>query len=354
MKRKVKFQTGGEVASEAAPRSGYARMRAEARARQAAERAAAQRYIERINALYDVEQFNQRPEVQEANRRTTSAAEARRMPVPAGGGSGPPALPPSSNVPAMPEGGGRGMVPYREPGVPATRPGAGVPAAPGGAMVPRPGTDFSGMMREGLSASGRAPMSGRPPVAGGPAAVASGLSMIAPLVLERAEDYLRPRFEAAQTRRAAEQEAERQPRLARMEAERNRVQERAGMDQELGEAQQRMPTSRPRPQARPSRPRESDLTTDILNDLSAGVRVPANQAERIALINMERRRAENAAQPYKKGGMVKPKAAPKKMRKGGVVAKPKVAAKKGKPMPAFKKGGPVKKAKGGMIGKGCK
>lgn len=101
------------------------------------------------------------------------------------------------------------------------------------------------------------------------------------------------------------------------------------------------PAPRPRPQARPSQPRESGLTPDILMDLAAGTRVPANQAERIALINIERRRGEIAAERYKKGGMVKPKAAPKKMMKGGVVAKPKVAAKKGKPMPAFKKGGKV-------------
>jgi hypothetical protein len=50
---------------------------------------------------------------------------------------------------------------------------------------------------------------------------------------------------------------------------------------------------------------------------------------------------------YKKGGMVKPKAAPKKMMKGGIVAKPKAAAKskpKPKPMP-FKKGGMIKKGK---------
>jgi hypothetical protein len=48
---------------------------------------------------------------------------------------------------------------------------------------------------------------------------------------------------------------------------------------------------------------------------------------------------------FRKGGMVKPKAAPKKMMKGGMVAKPKVAAKsKAKPMP-FKKGGMIKKGK---------
>ncbi len=45
---------------------------------------------------------------------------------------------------------------------------------------------------------------------------------------------------------------------------------------------------------------------------------------------------------------------------GGLLKKPtrsnaaKLPVKKGKPMPAFKKGGTVKKAKGGMIGRGCK
>jgi hypothetical protein len=49
----------------------------------------------------------------------------------------------------------------------------------------------------------------------------------------------------------------------------------------------------------------------------------------------------------KAGGMIaaKPKSAPKKMMKGGMVAKPKVAPKsKAKPMP-FKKGGVIKKGK---------
>jgi hypothetical protein len=49
----------------------------------------------------------------------------------------------------------------------------------------------------------------------------------------------------------------------------------------------------------------------------------------------------------KAGGMIaaKPKSAPKKMMKGGMVAKPKIAAKsKAKPMP-FKKGGVIKKGK---------
>lgn len=333
MKRKVKFQEGGEVPPENPARNRKLRTIMDGfKSLGQRDRAAAQRFIE---------QFNQQPAVQEANQRTTSAMEARRLPVPAGGGSGPPALPPSSNVPMMPEPGGRGMVPYREPGVPATRPGAGVPAAPGGAMVPRPRPDFSGMMREGLSASGRPPMSGRlPPLATVGRAlpfVGGAMAALEPTSLQEGADFERRRLQQA-----------------RDEAE-------AGAAFAAESTRSQTPTAtpapsrpRPRPQARPSQPRESGLTPDILMDLAAGTRVPANQAERIALINIERRRGEIAAEPYKKGGMVKPKAAPKKMMKGGVVAKPKVAAKKGKPMPAFKKGGPVKKAKGGMIGKGCK
>lgn len=48
----------------------------------------------------------------------------------------------------------------------------------------------------------------------------------------------------------------------------------------------------PRAQARPA-----ELSADVLMALGSGERVPANQAERIALINMERRRGEIAAQP---------------------------------------------------------
>jgi hypothetical protein len=61
-----------------------------------------------------------------------------------------------------------------------------------------------------------------------------------------------------------------------------------------------------------------------------------------------RERGEQVGPPgdynnFRKGGMVKPK----KMMKGGVVAKPKAGAtkSKSKPMPAFKKGGMIKKGK---------
>ncbi len=74
--------------------------------------------------------------------------------------------------------------------------------------------------------------------------------------------------------------------------------------------------------------------------LRESVRAAANRMPRDP--EMEAR----MAQPYKKGGMVKPKAPPKKMMKGGVVAKPKMKAKAAGPMKAYKKGGPVRGMKG--------
>jgi hypothetical protein len=87
---------------------------------------------------------------------------------------------------------------------------------------------------------------------------------------------------------------------------------------------------------------------------------PETPEERAAQMSMRRRQREleDRGTAFRKGGMVKPKAmpvakkaggmvkaAPKKMMKGGMVAKPKIAAKsKAKPMP-FKKGGVIKKGK---------
>jgi len=73
------------------------------------------------------------------------------------------------------------------------------------------------------------------------------------------------------------------------------------------------------------------------------------RADRAAMqedVERETRRRMPEESAYKKGGMVKPKTAPKKMMKGGMVTKPKAKAKapvvgKGRPMPAFKKGGKV-------------
>jgi hypothetical protein len=139
--------------------------------------------------------------------------------------------------------------------------------------------------------------------------------------------------------------------------EEQRMRDRAAMDQEMGEAGSRMPTSRPARRAAAPAPRE--MSADRLNDLMMGAE-PANAEERVAQMRMRgrQRELEDQGTAFRKGGMVKPKAkpvakkaggmvksAPKKMMKGGMVAKPKVAAKsKAKPMP-FKKGGVIKKGK---------
>ena len=86
-----------------------------------------------------------------------------------------------------------------------------------------------------------------------------------------------------------------------------------------------------------------------MNQLASGDE-PINAEERAIVANIQRRRQEleERGTAFKKGGMVK--AAPKKMMKGGMVAKPKAAASKAKPkaMPKampFKKGGMIKKGK---------
>jgi len=108
------------------------------------------------------------------------------------------------------------------------------------------------------------------------------------------------------------------------------------------------PPPRPRPAApaRRAAPAAREISADRLNDLMMGAE-PANAEERVAQMRMRQRQREleDRGSAFKKGGMVKPKAAPKKMMKGGMVAKPKVAAKsKAKPMP-FKKGGVIKKGR---------
>jgi hypothetical protein len=147
--------------------------------------------------------------------------------------------------------------------------------------------------------------------------------------------------------------------LRRVRAERM-AGERAAMDQEMGEAPQRMPTPRPAARPAPARraaPAAREISADRLNDLMMGAE-PANAEESVAVMRMRgrQRELEDRGTAFRKGGMVKPKpvakkaggmikAAPKKMMKGGMVAKPKVAAKaKAKPMP-FKKGGVIKKGR---------
>ena len=132
--------------------------------------------------------------------------------------------------------------------------------------------------------------------------------------------------------------------------------------------------------ARPAqapRPRVREMSADELNEMELRRIRAERQMEEDDARERMRRREERVAAPVdvgaasarargeqvgppgdynmKKGGIVKkkaggmiaakPKAAPKKMMKGGMVTKPKVAAKsKAKPMP-FKKGGVIKKGK---------
>ncbi len=116
------------------------------------------------------------------------------------------------------------------------------------------------------------------------------------------------------------------------------------------------PAPRPAPARRPAAAAPREISADRLNDLMMGAE-PTTAEERVAQMRMRGRQQEleERGTAFRKGGMVKPKAKPvakktggmiaakpKKMMKGGVVAKPKS---KSKPMPAFKKGGVVKKGK---------
>ena len=363
MKRKVKFQEGGAVEEPArrpAPRSRFSRMSAAARAR----RAAAQADVERATDLGDVLDFNRR-----VQRGQVDAETMRRMgatPMPSG----------RQDFTTDPQGvtrrgtaTGRELVPFQEPGAPA-RPSASRALAQVG--TPR-----------------QIPLGSPRPRVGGNIATMGGA-----LALEAAEplaNYGRRFME----RRGAEADARRE---ANLQAFRDQQQERATMEQDMGEAAQRMPTPRPaRP--RPAAPAPREISADRLNELAMGAE-PTSLQESVAQMRiMERRREMEAASPraerpaparaesmggsgnigaasarergeqvgppgqynMKKGGKVpapkavvkkkaggmigKPKAAPKKMMKGGVVAKPKSKAKPmAKPMP-FKKGGVIKKGR---------
>jgi hypothetical protein len=126
--------------------------------------------------------------------------------------------------------------------------------------------------------------------------------------------------------------------------EEQRMRDRAAMDQETGEAGSRMPTRRPAPMRRPTAEAPREMSAERLNELMMGEE-PMNVEENVAVRRMRgrQRELEDRGTAFRKGGMVKPK--PKKMMKGGMVAKPKAAVKsKAKPMP-FKKGGVIKKGK---------
>ena len=331
MKRKVKFQEGGAVEEPArrpTPRSRISRMSEAVRNRTAEARAAAQREVERINALRDVEDFNRR-----VQRGQVDAETMRRMgaePMPSG----------RQDFTTSPEGvtrrgtaTGREVVPFQEPGAPA-RPSASRALAEVG--TPR-----------------QLPLgSPRPRVGGNVATMGGALAMEAaePLV-----NYGRRFME----RRGAEADARRE---ANLQAFREQQQQEAEPIPPPPPPAPPVPAARSRPTARPAAAAPREISAQRLNELADGAE-PANVQESVAQMRMQNRRQEleERGTPFKKGGMVKPKArpvakkaggmiakpkaTPKKMMKGGVVAKPKVAVKsKAKPMP-FKKGGVIKKGR---------
>jgi hypothetical protein len=296
-----------------------------ARNRQAEARARVQAEVERLNALRDVEDFNRR-----VQRGQVNADTMRRM------GATP--LPPGTqDFTTSPDGvtrrgtaTGREVVPFQEPGAPATRPSAGRALAD--VATPR-------SMALG---------SPRPRVGGNIATMGGALAMEAaePLV-NYGRDYA--------ARRGAEADARRELNLLSMRA---RTADAEGgeiaADAERQRQEAARPAPRPAPVRRPAAPAAREISADRLNDLMMGAE-PATAEERVAQMRMRGRQQEleERGTAFRKGGMVKAKpvakkaggmiaAKPKKMMKGGVVAKPKS---KSKPMPAFKKGGVVKKGK---------
>ncbi len=331
MKRKVKFQEGGTVEEPArrpAPRSRMSRMSEAARNRQAEARARVQAEIERLNAMRDVEDFNRRVQRGQVNAETMRRMGATELP------SG------RQDFTTSPEGvtrrgtaTGREVVPFQEPGVPA-RPSASRALAE--VATPR-----------------QMPLGRVRPRVGGNVATMGGA-----LAMEAAEPLVNYGRDVA-ARRGAEADARRELNLLSMRA---RTADAEGGDIAADAERQRQEAARPAPRPapaparRPAAPASRDISAERLNQLADGAE-PTDQRERDIQARMMGRRQEleERGTAFKKGGMVKAKAkpvakkaggmvksAPKKMMKGGIVAKPKS---KSKPMPAFKKGGVVKKGK---------
>jgi hypothetical protein len=399
MKRKVKFQEGGEVvqparrpARESARnrqlRETMERVRREGRRVGLAERArqrqtasdAARRATtaERAAAQREVERLNPGQGAAEAERRAGRAVPERR----------PDFTTDPRGTTRRGAADGRAVAVRREPPVPVT------PSAGRDVGAPRPSMQraMTDVLTPRQMPLGRV----RPPVGGNLATMAAGTAVAA---AEPLADYARSFMD----RRAAEADARREANL-----QANRVQEldrmRAALPERPDEATEMRNALPVRPNiaaerraaARPAPRRE--LTMEEIRALRSGERAPRSseeralreglrdlpvmtEADRLNERELQRIRAARAAEEeaarqmggsgnigsasarergeleghpgdftynnYKKGGMVKPKAAPKKMMKGGIVAKPKAAAKskpKSKPMP-FKKGGVIKKGR---------
>jgi hypothetical protein len=182
----------------------------------------------------------------------------------------------------------------------------------------------------------------RPSVGGGVAGVAGAAAAeaLGPLV-NYGREYA--------ARRGEEADARRELNLLSMRA---RTADAEGGDIAADAERQRQEAMRPAPRSTPARrpaPARRGMSAERMNQLASGDE-PVNAEERAIVANIQRRRQEleERGTAFKKGGMVK--AAPKKMMKGGMVAKPKATASKAKPkaMPKampFKKGGRIKKGK---------
>jgi len=395
MKRKVKFQEGGAVEGES-PRNrqlremmersgregrrvGLAeRARQREVANQAARRAAA---AERAASQRADAEFTRRVQSGQVDAETMRRMGATELP------SG------RQDFTTSPEGTtrrgtatGREMVPYREPGMPTTQgvrepvPAREVvPATQGGREVGPTRPSASRALAE-VATPRQMPLGRvRPPIGGGLAGVAGALATeaVGPLV-NYGREYAARRGAEADARREANLQAFRNQELDRMRAALP-----AGPDipTEMRNAMPARPdAAAERRAARPApapRPRVREMSADELNEMELRRMRAERQMEEDDARERMRRREEMVAAPVdigaasarargeqvgppgdynmKKGGIVKkkaggmiaakPKSAPKKMMKGGMVAKPKVAAKsKAKPMP-FKKGGVIKKGK---------
>jgi len=366
VKRKVKFQEGGPVESprnrqlrETMERFGRegrrvglaerARQRELARRAAAAERAAARREVERLNPGQGAA---------EAERRAGRAVPERRP-----------------DFTTDPRG--------------TTRRGA----ATGREVVPRPEAppprpSMQRAMTDVLTPRQMPLGRVRPPVAGNIATAAIGL---APLAYEGGRELFNRGREALAGRRArATPEMAMDPEGSEAATNQMRVAQEPAPSSDGPSAGSMQTAPRPRPRPAPRR----ELTMEEIRALRSGERAPRSseeralreglrdlpvmtEADRLNERELQRIRAARAAEEeaarqmggsgnigsasarergeleghpgdftynnYKKGGMVKPK----KMMKGGIVAKPKAAAKskpKPKPMP-FKKGGMIKKGK---------
>ena len=225
------------------------------------------------------------------------------------------------------------------PSAPAMEPGPGRIPPP-----PRPSTVSE--MRSDIT---RAPSSGATPRVSRLGAGLAGVALMAPGALSEMADVGRRRLDARG-------EAARQRRELNLRSMNARTADAEGSDIAADAERQRQeanrpaptPASRPAPTRRPGAPAAREISADRLNDLMMGAE-PSGPEERTAVMRMRgrQRELEERGTAFRKGGYVTPKAAPKKMKTGGTVTKPKATAAakaKAKPMP-FKKGGVIKKGR---------